>query len=58
MDQHAQEATTHALNQAIATLGETGLQAAAIHQGTMVVNAVAGIADVSTGALVTPDTLF
>ena len=45
MDQHAQEATTHALNQAIATLGETGLQAAAIYQGTMVVNAVAGIAD-------------
>jgi len=58
MDQHAQEATTHALNKAIATLGETGLQAAAIYQGTMVVNAVAGIADVSTGALVTPDTLF
>ena len=58
MDQHAQEATTHALYQAIATLGETGLQAAAIYQGTMVVNAVAGIADVSTGALVTPDTLF
>ncbi len=54
----AQEATTHALNQAIATLGETGLQATAIYQGTMVVNAVAGIADVSTGGLVTPDTLF
>lgn len=43
---------------AIATLGETGLQVAAMHQGMMVVNAVAGIADVSTGTPVTPDTLF
>ena len=58
MDQRAQDATTLALHQAIATLGETGLQAAAIHQGTMVVNTVAGIADVSTGTPVTPDTLF
>ena len=55
---HAQSAVNEALHQAIATLGETGLQVAAIHQGEVVVDTFAGIADPATGRPVDANTLF
>ena len=58
MNPHAQSAVTEALHQAIATLGETGLQVAAIHQGEVVVDTFAGIADPATGRPVDANTLF
>ena len=53
-----QSAATRALQEAIAQFGEIGLQVAAIHRGVLVVDAVAGIADRTTGSPVDHDTLF
>ena len=58
MNPQAQSAVTEALHHAIATLGETGLQVAAIHQGEVVVDTFAGIADPATGRPVDANTLF
>src|SRR5215212_8828919 len=46
------------LDEYVASGQETGLQVAVYHHGNLVVDAVAGVADKSTGAPVTPDTLF
>ncbi|MSQ43202.1 MAG: class A beta-lactamase-related serine hydrolase [Chloroflexi bacterium] len=53
-----QSASTLALQEAIAQFGEIGLQVAVIHRGALVVDAVAGIADLITGRPVDHDTLF
>ncbi len=58
MNPHAQSAVTEALHHAVATLGETGLQVAAIHRGEVVVDTFAGIADPATGRPVDGNTLF
>ena len=55
---HAQRVVADALRNAIATLGETGLQVAAYHRGDLVVDTWAGIADPDTGRAVDGDTLF
>ena len=47
-----------ALEQAIATHGETGLQVAAYHHGELVVDTWAGVADPQSGTPVDGDTLF
>ncbi|HEY7034874.1 MAG TPA: serine hydrolase domain-containing protein [Thermomicrobiales bacterium] len=46
------------LDELVASGEERGLQVAVYHQGTLVVDAWAGIADPASGAPVTPDTLF
>ena len=53
-----QKSVMHILNYAIESLGECGLQVAAYHQGELVVDAVAGIADPETGRRVEGDTPF
>ena len=58
MNPNAQSGATAALEAAIATLGETGLQVAAYHRGELVVDAWAGIADPDTRRPVDGDTLF
>ena len=58
MNPNAQAAVAIALKEAIATLGETGLQVAAFHDGALVVDAWAGIADPGSGRPVDSDTLF
>lgn len=42
----------------IASGGEIGLQVAVSHEGCLVVDAVAGVADQRTGQPISPDTLF
>ena len=54
----AQRVVADALRNAIATLGETGLQVAAYHHGELVVDTWAGIADPETGRAVDGHTLF
>lgn len=56
MNERAQQSVVHVLNDAFQTLGECGLQVAADHQGRLVVDVVAGIADPETGRLVEHDT--
>jgi CubicO group peptidase (beta-lactamase class C family) len=46
------------LDKLVATGAETGLQVAVHRQGHRVVEAVAGVADVTTGRPVTPQTSF
>ncbi len=46
------------LDEYVASGEETGLQVAVYHHGNLVVDAVAGVADKTTGSPVTPDTLF
>jgi CubicO group peptidase (beta-lactamase class C family) len=46
------------LDELVASGEETGLQVAVYHHGNLVIDAVAGVADKSTGTPVTPDTLF
>lgn len=58
MNVSANDAATRALETAIATLGETGLQVAAYHRGELVVDAWAGEADPVSGRAVDGDTLF
>jgi CubicO group peptidase (beta-lactamase class C family) len=47
-----------AIDELVATGAEDGLQVAVLHDGRVVVDAVAGLADPRTGAPVAPDTLF
>ena len=58
MNERAQQAVVQVLNDAIESLGECGLQVAAYHKGEVVVDAVAGIADLGTGREVDHDTPF
>lgn len=58
MNPHANAAAHAALEEAIATHGETGLQVAAYHGGRLVIDTFAGAADPDTGQLVDGDTLF
>src|SRR4051794_41527324 len=46
------------LDELVASGDETGLQVAVHHRGHRVVDAVAGVADATTGRPVTPETLF
>ena len=55
MLQRQVQATTDEL---VASGDEIGLQVAVMHEGRLVVNAVAGFADQRTGKPVTPGTLF
>jgi CubicO group peptidase (beta-lactamase class C family) len=54
MQQHVQ----NAIEQLVASGEERGLQVAVYQHGVQVVDAVAGVADLATGRLVTPDTPF
>jgi CubicO group peptidase (beta-lactamase class C family) len=47
-----------AIDELVASGKDIGLQVAVVHQGRMVVDAVAGVADQRTGEPVTPGTLF
>ncbi len=58
MNTNANAAVHAALEQAIATHGETGLQVAAYHHGELVVDTWAGVADPQSGTPVDGDTLF
>jgi CubicO group peptidase (beta-lactamase class C family) len=58
MDPHANAAAHAALEGAIATHGETGLQVAAYHHGVLVVDTWAGVADPQSGTPVDGDALF
>jgi CubicO group peptidase (beta-lactamase class C family) len=58
MNTNANAAVHDALEKAIATLGETGLQVAAYHRGELVVDTWAGVADPESGRPVDGDTLF
>ena len=53
-----QRSVQAAIDQFVASGAETGLQVAVLHEGRVVVDAVAGIADPQTGAPVTASTLF
>ena len=53
-----QEPVQAAIEELIAAGDETGLQVAVLHEGHVVADAVAGIADERTGAAVEPGTLF
>jgi CubicO group peptidase (beta-lactamase class C family) len=57
-DQRVQAKVQAALDDAVATGTEVGVQAAVIKNGQLIVDAVSGIADPATGAPVRPDTLF
>lgn len=46
------------IDELVASDAEDGLQVAVLHEGRVVVDAVAGLADPSTGEPVAPDTLF
>ena len=58
MNANANAAVHAALEQAIATHGETGLQVAAYHHGALVVDTWAGVADPQSAKPVDGDTLF
>jgi len=46
------------IDELVASGAETGLQVAVVHEGEVVVDAVAGLADAQTAAPVTADTPF
>ncbi|MCF7761497.1 MAG: beta-lactamase family protein, partial [Cephaloticoccus sp.] len=54
IQQHVQNLLDHL----VAAGKERGIQVTAYHEGKLIVDAWAGIADVNTGVFVTPDTLF
>jgi CubicO group peptidase (beta-lactamase class C family) len=53
-----QEQVQQRLDELVGTGAEIGLQVAVFHRGDLVVDTVAGVADVDTGRPVTSDTLF
>jgi CubicO group peptidase (beta-lactamase class C family) len=53
-----QQRVQDAIDQLVASGGETGIQVAAYQRGELVVDAVAGVADPATGRQVTADTPF
>ena len=52
----AQQAVQHLLEELVSTGHETGIQVAAYHDGKLIVDAVAGLADPATGRPMTGDT--
>ncbi len=54
----AQERVQSLLNDLVSRDVDVGLQVAAYHRGQLVIDACAGVANLQTGELVTPDTLF
>jgi CubicO group peptidase (beta-lactamase class C family) len=53
-----QQRVQDAIDEMVASGAEDGLEVAVVHEGRVVVDAVAGAADPRTGQPVTPDTLF
>ncbi|MDX6240475.1 MAG: hypothetical protein QOG10_5295, partial [Kribbellaceae bacterium] len=53
-----QEQVQQRLDELVGTGAEIGLQVAVFHRGDLVVDTVAGVADVDTGRPITSDTLF
>jgi CubicO group peptidase (beta-lactamase class C family) len=58
MSENLQHLVQQAIDELIETGAETGLQVAVYRHGELIVDAVAGTADVATGRPVTSDTLF
>ena len=53
-----QQQVQEAIDEMVASGAEDGLQVAVVHEGRVLVDAVAGVADPRTGQPVAPDTLF
>ena len=53
-----QQQVQDAIDEMVASGAEVGLQVAVVHEGRVLVDAVAGVADPRTGQSVTPSTLF
>ena len=56
--ERAQAIVRQAVDEAIASGAETGLQVVAYHRGRKIIDIAAGLADPATGRLVGPETLF